>query len=104
MVGLEIRVLLEKEKRKEFLHAFGLLSKPHDQDDACVQKTLYENVSEDGCFIWMERWTNLKALQDHLKSEHFRSILGAIEVLGKLENLHLAEYRVPPDDFNIALT
>ena len=53
MVGLEIQVMLEKEKRKEFLQAFDLLSKPQDKNHACVGKTLYENVGEDGRFIWL---------------------------------------------------
>jgi hypothetical protein len=35
MVGLEIQVLLEKEKRKEFLQAFDLLSKPPEKSHAC---------------------------------------------------------------------
>jgi quinol monooxygenase YgiN len=45
----------------------------------------------------MEWWTNSKALEAHLKSEHFKSLLGAIEVLGELKNLHLVEFRTAPD-------
>ncbi len=67
MVGLELRVLMEKEKRKEFLQAFDLLSKPHDKNDACVEKTLYENVDDDSRFIWVEHWTDLKALKNYVK-------------------------------------
>ena len=97
MIGLEIRVLLEKEKRKEFLHAFDLLSKPQDKSDACVKKTLYENVGEDGRFIWVEHWKDLKALKNYLSSDHYRSLLGAIEVLGELVETRLVEFKDLPE-------
>jgi quinol monooxygenase YgiN len=97
MFGLQIRVLLEKEKRKEFLQAFDLLSKPQDKNDACVEKNLYENVSEDGHFIWMEQWMDLKALKKYLASDHYRSLLGAIEVLGDLEEIQLVEFKELPE-------
>ncbi|MBC8431933.1 MAG: antibiotic biosynthesis monooxygenase [Desulfobacterales bacterium] len=97
MVGLELRILLEKEKRKEFLQAFDLLSKPQDKNDACVQKTLYENVGEDGRFIWVERWKDLKALKNYLISDHYRSLLGVIEVLGELEDMQLVEFKASFD-------
>ncbi|NQT69067.1 MAG: antibiotic biosynthesis monooxygenase [Desulfobacteraceae bacterium] len=97
MVGLEIRVLLEKEKRKEFLQAFDLLSKPPEKDDACVAKNLYENVAEDGRFIWVERWKDLKTLNNYMSSDHYRSLLGAIEVLGELVEMQLFEFKDLPE-------
>ena len=97
MVGLEIRILLEKEKRREFLYAFNLFSKkPQDKNDACVEKTLYENVGEDGRFVWVEHWTDLRALKNYMSSDQYRSILGAIEVLGELVETQLVEFKDIP--------
>ena len=97
MVGLELRILMEKGKRKEFLQAFELLSKPHGKNDACVAKALYENVIEDGRFIWIEHWSDLKALKNYLSSNHYRSLMGAIEVLGELEEMRLVEFKDLPE-------
>jgi quinol monooxygenase YgiN len=94
VVGLEIQIQLAKEKRKEFLQAFEFLTCKARE---CIAQNLYEDVGKDHRFLWIERWTDLKALENHLKSEHFRSLLGAIEVLGELKNLHLVELRAPPD-------
>ncbi len=33
-----------------------------------------------------------------IRSDRFNSLLGAIEVLGELKNLHLVEFRKPPDN------
>ncbi len=95
MVGLKILVQLTKEKRREFLQAFEFLT---CKSSDCLGQYLYEDINEDNRFLWMERWTNSDALGAHLKSDHFRSVLGAIEVLGELENLQLVEFRAPPDN------
>ena len=95
MVGLEIQVQLTKEKRREFIQAFEFLA---CKSSECIGQYLYEDLGKDNRFLWTERWTDSKALEEHLKSDHFRSLLGAIEVLGELENLHLVELRAPPDN------
>lgn len=95
MVGLKILVQLTKDKRREFLQAFQFLT---CKSSDCIGRYLYEDVNADNRFLWMEQWTNSDALGAHLKSDHFRSVLGAIEVLGQLENLQLVEFRAPPDN------
>jgi len=100
MVGLEIQVLLPKEKRHEFLQAFELLSTKQCRNSACIGQSLYEDIGEGSHFLWIERWNGLEALEDYLKSDQFRSILGAIKVLGELKNLHLVEFRKPPDQLD----
>ncbi len=98
MVGLEMQVLLPKAKRREFFQAFEFLSTKQFRSSTCIGQSLYEDVGESSHFLWIEQWTDLKALEDHLKSDQFRSLLGAIEVLGELKNLYLVEFRKPPDN------
>jgi len=95
MVGLKILVQLTKEKRKEFLQAFDFLKR---QSSDCLGQYLYEDLNKDNRFLWMEQWTSSNALEAHLKSDHFRSVLGAIEVLGELENLQLVEFKASPEN------
>jgi quinol monooxygenase YgiN len=64
----------------------------------CIGQYLYEGLNKDNRFLLIERWTNLKALEDHMRSDQYKSLLGAIEVLGELENLHLVELKMPPDN------
>ena len=98
MHGLEIRVQLTPDKRREFLQAFEFLSTKQYRSSECIGQSLFEDVAEGRHFLWIEQWTSLKALEDYLKSDQFRSLLGAIEVLGELKNLHLVEFRKPPDN------
>lgn len=75
------------------MQTFDLLSKPPDKNHACVAKNLYENVAEDGRFIWVERWKDLKTLNNYMSSDHYRSLLGAIEVLGELVEMQVVEFK-----------
>jgi quinol monooxygenase YgiN len=98
MLGLEIGILLSKGKRREFLHTFDLLSKSLNQTDSCIDVFLFENTSEENRFLWVEHWSDDKSLQNHLNSDAFHTLLGAVEVLGTCEKLYLTEFRELPDE------
>ena len=91
MHGLEISVLLPKEKRREFLQATNFFSCQPYGSEACIKKCLFEDVGEQTHFLWVERWTDLKSLEAYIESDRFHSLLGAIDVLGELVDLHLVE-------------
>ena len=92
MVGLEIQVLVAKEKRQEFLQTCEFLAQAKDQIAACVGQTLFEEVGELNRFLCVEQWTDSDPLESYLASDRFRALLGAIEVLGKLEDLRIVEF------------
>jgi quinol monooxygenase YgiN len=93
MVGLEIQVRVAKEKRQEFLQTCDFLSQAKDQIVACVDQTLFEEVGEPNRFLCVEEWTDSDPLESYLASDRFRTLLGAIEVLGKLEELRIVEFK-----------
>jgi quinol monooxygenase YgiN len=39
----------------------------------------------------VEKWTDLESLEDYMKTHRFRALLGAIQVLGKLDAVHKGE-------------
>jgi quinol monooxygenase YgiN len=39
----------------------------------------------------MEKWADLELLEDYMKTDRFRALLGAIQVLGKLDAIHKGE-------------
>ena len=93
MVGLEIQVRVAKEKRQEFLQTCDFLSQAKDRIGACVGQTLFEEVGELNRFLYVEQWTDSDPLESYLASDRFRTLLGAIEVLGKLEDLRIVEFK-----------
>jgi len=93
MVGLEIMLRLKPEKRHEFLQACELIMRSKRKDRVCINQSLFEKVTGSNHFLWLERWADSDLLHDHLMSERFRTLIGAIEVLGTLEDVKLVELR-----------
>ncbi len=83
MVGLEILVKIQPEKRFEFLQAFELLTQPN-RNSQCIEQTLFEKAGEPNAFLWREDWENDESLNTYQQTELFSSLLGAVEVLGTM--------------------
>lgn len=104
MLGLQIRVRMPQEKRREFLQAGDFFSCRPFSSEACTQKKLFEDVGEQTRFLWVEQWSDLKSLEEYIKSERFHSLLGAIDVLGELEELSMVELKSFPEDLKKSTT
>ena len=84
MVGLEILVKIQPEKRYEFLQTFEIMTQSTRKARDCIRQTLFEKSNEPNAFLWIEDWKNRESLESYRQTEKFRSLLGAIDVLGSL--------------------
>ena len=84
--GLEIMIQIKPEKQQEFVQAVDEL-RPAAQagDDPAGVSGLFNRTGAKDRFLWLERWETLGALSDRLASDSFRALLGAIRVLGELQ-------------------
>jgi quinol monooxygenase YgiN len=90
VVGLELRIRIRPDKRTEFLQMREMLQRK-TQPEGCVDQKIYEEVDGSNRFLWSERWRSRDPLEEYMKSEDFRMLLGAIEVLGELEDQRTIE-------------
>ena len=90
MVGLEILVSIQPEKRQEFLQTIEMFRSQQDRDKARIDCIILETVGEPNQFLWVEKWNDQKLLEDHMKTRRFKALLGAIQVLGELNSLHIS--------------
>ena len=84
VVGLEILVNIQPEKRYEFLQTFEIMTRSNRKARDCIGQTLFEKSNEPNSFLWIEDWKNSESLESYRQTEKFRSLLGAIDVLGTL--------------------
>jgi quinol monooxygenase YgiN len=84
MVGLEILAKIQPKKRYEFLQTFELMTQSNHKARNCIRQTLFEKSNEPNSFLWIEEWKNNESLESYRQTEKFRSLLGAIDVLGSL--------------------
>jgi len=84
MVGLEILVRIHPEKRVEFIQAFDLMTQLDTHNNSRIELALFEQLQEQNTFLWIEHWDTLKSLTNYYQENKFKSLMGAIEILGKL--------------------
>ena len=91
MIGLELSVTSEDNHRTELLQTLENLS--HDQAGAqdCLECRVYERLPRSNDFMWHQWWRSERQLEGHLASVAFRTLLGAIKVLGTLESARIVE-------------
>lgn len=84
MLGLEILVRINPEKRVEFLQAFDMLKTIDQLEDRRLDLELFERVNESNTFLWLEHWDNNESLTQYYNENKFRAMMGAIDILGQL--------------------
>ncbi|MFC1827281.1 putative quinol monooxygenase [Thermodesulfobacteriota bacterium] len=83
-VGIEVLSEIPPENRREFIQSFKVLPQFKDCKDKCIYHKLFEDVGEMNHFLWVEHWTDNKALEKYLLSDRFKTMLGAVDALGEL--------------------
>ena len=91
MIGLELAVTSDDSHRIELLQTLENLS--HDQAGMgdCLECRVYERLPRSNDFMWHQWWRSERQLEGHLVSVPFRTLLGAIKVLGTLESARVVE-------------
>ncbi|MEJ2473973.1 MAG: hypothetical protein P8Y74_08835 [Desulfobacterales bacterium] len=95
MIVLEILVSIPSRNQREFFQAFEMSSGVENFDRECsherVDRSIFESASTPNLFLWIEKWTNRVALEKYMKTDRFKSLLGAIQILGNIVSIHEGE-------------
>jgi quinol monooxygenase YgiN len=86
MIGLELAVKSYAAHRTELLQTLQNLTVEAVGHDGCLECRVFEDVNGSGRFLWSQWWRSQSQLEAHLGSVAFRTLLGAIKVLGTLES------------------
>lgn len=102
MIGLEIRIDITPGKRQEFLQtAETLLGERPVSGSACVDRAVFERHGAPNRFLWHENWDDRASLEAHLASAEFRTLLGALRVLGETHDLRIVSPETREDLGNL---
>ena len=86
MVGLEILIKIDPEKRVEFLQAFDMLKQLDQLGDRRIDLDLFEQIKEPNTFLWLEHWDNADSLTTYYQDNKYKAMLGAIDIMGQMVN------------------
>ena len=84
MVGIEILVKINPEKRVEFLQAFNILKQLDQLGNNRINLDLFELVKEPNTFLWLEHWDNKESLTIYYQDNKYKAMLGAIDIMGQM--------------------
>ena len=93
MVGLQLLIRIDPEKRHEFLHVIELFHKAENGDGSLISCDIYEDIAIRNRFICIYQSSEAQRLAEHCDSKQFNAFLGAINVLG--EQLESTRWDVP---------
>ena len=82
MIVGTLRILPAPDRRAQILEVFRTIQGPVLSQPGCVACHIYEEQGPEPAVVLVERWESRATLEAHLRSETYRSILGAIELSG----------------------
>lgn len=93
MNGVEIRIDIVPEKRREFLLTVeDLLAQQPTAASGCRDCRFFEQHDVPNQFLWQEDWNDRETLEARIESNGFRTLLGALRVLGRTHDLRLNNF------------
>ena len=98
MIGLEITVKINPQKRMEFLQVFEMSQGSDALYLERISLQLFEKVNETNTFLWQEEWKSTESLTLYCQDNRFRATMGAISILGKLIHLNQVIFEEEPTD------
>jgi quinol monooxygenase YgiN len=81
MILAIIRMKVLSEKRMELLQAIASLSGSIRKEKGCQRCNFCQSVEDENQLFLLEEWNTQENLMTHLKSEHYRVLRGAMNLL-----------------------
>jgi quinol monooxygenase YgiN len=82
MIVGTLRIVPAPARRAEVLEVFRAVQGPMLAQPGCAACHIYEEQGPEQAVVLVERWESQAALEEHLRSEAYRRILGAVELSG----------------------
>ena len=83
MILIIIRMKVFSEKRMELSQAIASLSVSIGMEKGCQCCDFCQSVEDENSLFLLEKWDTMENLMAYMKSEHFRVLRGAMNLLRK---------------------
>jgi quinol monooxygenase YgiN len=83
MNSVTVTLKVIRGKGEEFLQTVRSLRERLKQEDGFSKCTVYQDVTDEDTFNLIEEWHSQDHLENHLKSDLFSVLIGALKVLSE---------------------
>jgi quinol monooxygenase YgiN len=87
MILAFIKMNARPEKRKELMQTFQSIVAQMRQEKGCLESNFYQNAENENDVFLVEKWETKKTLDDHLRSDRFKVLMGAASLLSRPPNI-----------------
>ena len=91
MIQYQLKVVARQYKDDEFVSFLNTISQRFQKEKGCAGFELYRDMQKENAFTIVGIWKNRKAMEEHFQGENYRSLLGAVRVLGESYEIKNAE-------------
>jgi len=81
MIEAIIKMTVPAEKRKEVLQTIKAILGPIRRERGCISCNCYVDVEDERFLFFEEEWKTREDLENHLRSDHFGVLNGAMRLL-----------------------
>jgi len=81
MIETTIKMTVPVEKRKEVLQTVKAILGPIRRERGCISCNCYVDVEDERVLFIEEEWKTREDLENHLRSDHFSVLNGAMSLL-----------------------
>ena len=81
MIETTIKMTVPVEKRKEVLQTIKAILGPIRRERGCTSCNCYVDVENESILFFEEEWKTREDLENHLRSDHFGVLNGAMRLL-----------------------
>lgn len=81
MITVILRIKVSSEKRNELSHALASLNRGIRTEKGCLRSDFYRSAEDENEFCLLEEWATQSDLKSHMKSERFKVLRGAMNLL-----------------------
>ena len=86
---LEISFRLLPGKRREFSQSLSMLTGAEGKDRP--SPVVYEERGDLDHLLWVEEWADRSMLEQHLETEVFKTLMGALRTLATVEDCRIVD-------------
>lgn len=79
MIKVIAEDFIKPEHIEKVLPLYQELVEKTKQEPLCIEYNLYRDQEDEGHFIFIEEWPDMKALETHCQTEHFRRLVPMID-------------------------
>ncbi len=88
MIVFSLSVVVPRSRRRDVVHSVGALLGHTRATPGCMDCRLYADYEDSNAIMLVEEWASQAALDQHLASDAYRTLVSAIEISTKPPRIH----------------